>query len=329
MTGQADTQPMVFDPLLASAELPLRAVLYPLGFPLEIQTNSERVIEAARESWSQFEQEFDTRPVRLAIGVAESGDTQGIVKPPVFRSREHLLTIVLDSDNFLSCDLVGGFAFGWLSPAVLADIAALRYFFLEAAVLVLVDQLYLAPVHGALVVRNGQGVLLCGDSHAGKSTLAYACARAGWTFVSDDCAYLSRHRTDRYGIGNPHGIRLRDGARRLFPELADRLVLKRPNGKVGIEIPTNELGIATALGSEIHHMVFLNRKGPPSPRLAVFSKSEAADWLEMHTHYGVDLVKQERREAYRRLLKAGVWQLEYSNLDQAITRLEDLVVNGA
>jgi hypothetical protein len=76
-------------------------------------------------------------------------------------------------------------------------------------------------------------------------------------------------------------------------------------------------------------MVFLNRKGPPSPRLAVFSKSEAADWLEMHTHYGVDLVKQERREAYRRLLKAGVWQLEYSNLDQAIARLEDLVVNGA
>ena len=56
-----------------------------------------------------------------------------------------------------------------------------------------------------------------------RALLAYACARAGWTYVSDDGAFLVRGRDDRYAIGDPHSIRFRPDAPELFPELADRL----------------------------------------------------------------------------------------------------------
>ena len=37
------------DPVLSAFELPLRRTFYPLGFPLELQTNSAEVIAAASE----------------------------------------------------------------------------------------------------------------------------------------------------------------------------------------------------------------------------------------------------------------------------------------
>src|SRR5579864_612789 len=88
------------DPVLSAFELPFRATYYPFGFPLELATNSRHVMEAAAEGWGQFERQFDATPVRLHLGVAPSESTQ---PPPqsIFRSREHLMFLVADSENFM------------------------------------------------------------------------------------------------------------------------------------------------------------------------------------------------------------------------------------
>ena len=70
----------------------------------------------------------------------------------------------------------------------------------------------MAPVHAALVVKDGVGIMLCGDSMAGKSTLAYACARAGWSYVTDDGTFLVRGELDRYAIGDFTNLRLRESS---------------------------------------------------------------------------------------------------------------------
>ena len=57
------------DPYLYYAEMPLTAVHYPLGFPLELGTNSEDVLEAAEESWGSFTQQFSTPALQLKVGV--------------------------------------------------------------------------------------------------------------------------------------------------------------------------------------------------------------------------------------------------------------------
>lgn len=50
---------MLLDPRLCEFELPLRRRFFPLGFPLDLETNSFDVIEAAEEGWGAFSQAFE------------------------------------------------------------------------------------------------------------------------------------------------------------------------------------------------------------------------------------------------------------------------------
>ena len=95
------------DPVLSAFELPLRRTFYPFGFPLELETNSAEVIAAAAEGWGAFEQAFDEAPVRFCLGVTEaSGDALPLES--VVRSREHMMSIIADPENFVVCDFNRG-----------------------------------------------------------------------------------------------------------------------------------------------------------------------------------------------------------------------------
>lgn len=45
-------------------------------------------------------------------------------------------------------------------------------------------------VHGALLSRNGKGVVIVGPSFAGKSTLATALWQSGWSLMCDDIVFI-------------------------------------------------------------------------------------------------------------------------------------------
>jgi len=319
---------VLYDPVLSARPLPLRARFYPLGFPLDLETNSADVMQAASEGWGLFQQAFDETPMRISLGVAP-GESCGIPPKSTFFSREHLMSITADTENFVIVDFKQSYGFGWVTPAVAADHPVLRYRFLSTAMLTMVQHLALAPLHCALVSRNGCGVALFGDSFAGKSTLAYACARVGWTYLSDDGTHLVRKSSDRYAIGEPYAMRFREDAKLLFPELADRLLFARPNGKIGIEVLTHELPIQTALGCSIEHIVFLNRNGKGPARLQHYSKDDAMTWCEQYVAFGTAEVRAAQLGCYKRLLGAGIWELHYSDFDGAITRLEQLVDSGS
>jgi hypothetical protein len=193
----------------------------------------------------------------------------------------------------------------------------------------LMVQRALASWPGALVARGNRGVLLSGDSFAGKSTLAYACARAGWTFVCDDSSELVLARRDRYAVGNPYGFHLREHARCFFPELAEWPTTIRPNGKIGLEVFTRTVPIAIAPGSPVEHVVFLNRQETGPATIRPYSKDQALEqrW-QWYGVYGTREMRAAQERCYRRLLEAGVWELRYAHLEDAIVRLERLVDSG-
>lgn len=314
------------DPTLCQFDLPLHRRYFPFGFPLDLETNSAEVILAAQEGWGHFSRAFDEPPVRLVVGVTDS-DSVPSEPCSTFRSRDHLMFVVADPENFLTFDFSSGFAFGWITRAVAADHPFLRYRFLNAAVM-LIEQSALAALHGALLMRNDCGVMLCGDSFAGKSTLAYACARTGWTYISDDGTFLVRNRADRYAVGDPHTIRFREDAINLFPELADQMPVVRPNGKIAIEMFTHALPIDTAPGCSIGHVVFLNRQQHGYAHLRHYPKDQASEDWEKYASFGTDQVRAAQRRCHQRLLQAGIWELTYSHFDDAVARLEQLVDSG-
>lgn len=263
MPAELQTPETVDDIFLEEVPLAIRTTLFPLGFPLEISTNSETVMRAARESWGAFPALFPETPVSLRLAV--TWHEGPLPARPKFRTNRHLMSIVSDAHNQVICDFNEGFATGWITQRVAESAGFLRLHFLESSVSTLLVAAHLAPIHGALVARRGVGIALCGESFAGKSTLAYACARSGWTFISDDATFLLRRGAARYAVGNPFSMRFRDDAPALFPELRSFKVARRHNGALGIEARTRELPMTTAQGCSIDHLVFLRRSRAGRP----------------------------------------------------------------
>jgi hypothetical protein len=289
-----------------------------------LESNSPDVLLAAEESWGAQKRMFNSDPARICLDVSE-GDSESRAPLGTIRAREHLMSIVADAENFLLCDFEQGFAFGWVTRRTAADRALLRYQFLAAGGIALVQQRAFAPLHGALVMRNGSGVMFCGDSAAGKSTLAYACARAGWTYVTDDGTFLVRDRDDRYAIGDQHSIRFRPDSADLFPELADHVPLFRPNGKLAIELRPGSLGISTSPGCNVDHVVFLDREDCVPASVDRYPQDRALEYWAQYTVLGPDDISRAQRRCQERLLEAGLWRLRYSKLDDAVARLERLL----
>ena len=314
------------DPLGVSIPLPYHHVLFPFGFPLHIRTNELGIIRAAEQSWAAFSQRFRETPLQVRVLVSDSSTTR---RPPspVVRAQANLLTMVADSQNFACCDLANGFCFANLSKSALLNRDYLRYHFLEAAVHVLLDTQHLVAVHAACVVKDGHGVLFVGDSGAGKSSLAYACARRGWTYVSDDAACVLRRRPGRQVLGNPQNFRFRPAVSALFPELRGRVRVR--NGKPSVEVRTESLtNLSTAYECTVDYIVFLDRRAQPAgpPRLAPVSEEEGLRGI-FSSPWPPDLpIHQERLEAVERLLKARLFRMSYLEFDAAIDLLEQTMM---
>jgi hypothetical protein len=313
-----------FDPYLYNMAMPLTAVFHPLGFPLELTTNSQEVMECAEESWGAFSQQFEIPALQFQVGVLEDESTE-CPTGPVFRAHRNLIVGIADQGNFCVNDVVHGFSFAWLTRATVSHRSYLRYHFLEAAALAHIANRYTAPVHAACVELEGHGVLLCGDSGAGKSSLSFACARAGWTFITDDASFLLNGRSDRRVVGNCHLIRLRPSAVELFAEVAGKPVMPRAGGKPSIELFTAILpGITVANSANVDYVVFLNRRDVNVPEVIPFSRETAR--RSMHQSlWGLEQLRETQIASVERLLAAEVFEIRYRDLDWAVDRLAHLV----
>jgi HPr Serine kinase C-terminal domain len=315
------------DPLLRKADMPLAAVHYPLGFRMELATNSEEVLAAAAESWSLFSQRPFVSSLRLRIGVAENSST-ACPPAPVFRADRNLLSIVADAENFAVCDLSQEFAFAWVSNGAVRHRSYLRYHFLEACALALLAASHVTPIHAACVERRGCGVLLCGDSGAGKSSLAFACARDGWTYIADDACYLIDGGKENLVTGNSYQIRFRPTAAELFPELAGLSVTPRAAGKPSIELPITRFPhLETAAECKVNRIVFLNRKDHTPPGLVPYPRELALQWF-WQAISNAGGTRDVQAASIRELLSLPIHELRYRDLDWALRRLDTLALEG-
>jgi hypothetical protein len=75
-------------------------------------------------------------------------------------------------------------------------------------------------VHAAGLARGERGVLLPGDTGAGKSTLTVSLIRAGWDYLSDDALLLRAGPVGVEALAVPDEFHLDPALAERFPELA-------------------------------------------------------------------------------------------------------------
>ena len=307
-------------------DLNCMADYYPLGFPLRLRSNSRLVMDAASASWSAFPAAFATPPIEVQA-LVENIPNGSPATPPDYRGREHLFLIAGGSGDSAVCDHQRGFAFCRLNEATARQTTFTAYYYLEAIALHLLTQLYVTPVHAACLAKEGAGILLCGDSGAGKTSLAYACAKRGWCYVSDNESWLLRDHAKLIALGNPHRIRFRDSAPALFPELHGREPFLFANGKMSLSLEmSNRTEFSIAYRAEISHLVFLDRGGRAGIR--TMPKEEALGKLFSGVPAYSAPVREQHEASLRRLVAAETVCVSYESLETGGDLLEELVARS-
>ena len=282
--------------------LVLQASFYPLGYPVEIVSSEAAVLETASELWATWPRLFDAPPVRIEVNVHRGSPP---LSRPGFTLLPGLLRFCSDEMNFAEFDEASRCGSIRIANEALGS-PLFRHYFLETLALTALDAIFFTPLHAACISRAEVGTLLCGDSGAGKSSLAYACARRGWTLVSDDAVHLAPGSA-RIGVGASRVIRLREPG-------AD------PTAEQTIEIDAAGQGLRTAPSAALGQCIFLRRR--PGP----------AAWREMHPNaalnyflkYLVPRYTARARTHLHEFLDSPVRALEYEHIEEAAAMLEAL-----
>ena len=307
--------------------LTLEAMLFPLGFPMRVRTNSEEALYLCRKKWGLFEPAVDAEPMETQIHVVETPSRE-CPPAPTIRVVEDMLLLSADADNMCAVQIPRGKTRMVVSSATIAHPAYFSQRFLEAAAAGQIWTRFATPIHAGCVAIDGRGLLLCGDSGAGKTTLSYACACAGWQFISDDTSYLIHNETGRRVVGDCHQVRFRPSAAELFPEIEGAEVTPRMYGKPSIELPTSMFpSIEVGNSAEVDFIVFLNRRQEEMADLVQYRR-DVARWYMRQNLFGRGKTRLAQFEAIERLLEAEVLELRYQSLDWGIARLEHLVRQG-
>jgi len=313
------------DPLRYFEPLPLESMFYPLGYSVRLCTNSPDIMAAASGIWGAWERMSDAPPIELRLGATDRKS----VRPspvPLPSAQGHLMTMVHSIEDFGTADVSRGYIFGWVTAGIAADHGYLQYHFLQPLVYVTLGCLYLAPVHASCVALSGKGILLCGDSGAGKTSLAYGLARRGWTYVGDDAAYLVRRARGAQVIGRPHHIRFRSSAKTIFPELSAFPEVARQNGNMDLELSTSDLRLdSVAPTTEVAMLVFLRREAGSPVRLDPLDRDLAQERFERVINLGPAEVREEQRAALRKLTRLPAYTMTYWDLDAAGIALRKLL----
>lgn len=326
MPGANAVEIRINDPLLFRAPLPYEGRYYPYGFPVDVASDMREVLDAAHESFGAYPPRFDRPPIRVHVLTCEGSRVHA--PAPVPRGQRHLLMWVADRENFTVCDRLQRFAYCCVTHATVADRIFFRWHFLDAVVTTLLELNYFTALHAACVAWKGAGVLLFGESSVGKSTLSYACARRGWTFISDDASsiLLGGGRTV---IGEPHRFRFRAEAPDLFPELRGRTVGYQLDRKPTIEVLTAELSIRTAPECRVERIALLDRRPGIRASIAHIGSEEAAERFQQDMPTFGPEVDARRRAAVESICEAPAFELRYSNYEEAALLLEQIVQGGA
>jgi hypothetical protein len=264
---------------LANDKLPIAARFLVAGSVWDLRSNSEEVLQAMRET---FDREGGERhaDLHLRFHVDFAASNAPRWSTPHFRAMDHLYYATYGPSDSMLVDQMGRRVIGSFSPAVAHDLRYWKQTVLPVLLGIVSASIGVTPVHCACVVKGGSGLLLGGESGAGKSTTALSLSRNGFSYLSDDCTYLSRTATGMRAWGLPTPVKLLPDAVSHFPELLSLDPVLSLNGEWALNVDPTEISkVERCLSCAPRWLVFLERKVDSPPVIKPLNSWEAASRL--------------------------------------------------
>lgn len=175
------------------------------------------------------------------------------------------------------------------------------------------------PVHAAAVARGGRAIVLAGESHAGKSTLAGWLTAHGWDFLTDEVALVGRRGSASWWVSpfsRPIGVR--------HPSPLDPFLSGSARGRPESLVPASRLGRLSP-GAPLAAIILPRHR--PGSAGAVASAHPASAVRALFEH--LPLRRQRGREGFRDVvdlaLSVPAFTLEVDDLPTADATLTTLL----
>jgi hypothetical protein len=206
-----------FDERALLSETPRELQL--LGARFRFESNSARLLRLVDQAFAELPRHRlggsrRALRVRLLLTPPRARAPKAAAMPPLntFAGAGFLCGAV-DAGNFAVIAPAQASALVVVSPDMLRHSYQIRYELIEFAVYMLAARTQgLVPLHAAAISHRGRGLLLMGDSGAGKSTVALQCLLHGLEILSEDGVFVRPADLRATGLANflhlqPRGLR--------------------------------------------------------------------------------------------------------------------------
>jgi hypothetical protein len=318
--NQAAVPELDADPFGERSDLLSRSGLQLLGGRFTFRSNSPGLLRLVDEAYANLpKHRFAAKAPRFEVTLRLAPPSAGGRKrkqPPMLSmlSGSDLLAGAAASADFAVLSPSGRTALISVSRDMLRFPYHTRYELIEFAVFTLASRAQrLVPLHAACVGLNGRGVLLMGETGAGKSTLALQSLIDGLQFLAEDSVFVSPQRM--LATGTPNFLHVRTdsvewlGRSRHAALIRKSPIIERRSGikKFELNLRRKEFNLAPK-PLQLVGVVFLSARSAGSrPLLARLAKAETVARMSAEQAYGAGL--PQWREFQRRITALGGYEL--------------------
>lgn len=267
------------DPFGEQAARPHHRSLQLLGARFRFESNSARLLQLVDQAFAGLPRHrVSARSPRLLVRLQLTRrQRRSSAAPPPLNTYAGpgFLCGAIDESNLAVISPAQRSALVVVSRDMLRHAYHLRYELIEFAVYVLAARaLRLVPLHAAAVGLRGRGLLLMGDSGAGKSTIALHCLLQGLGLLSEDAVFVTPDGRTATGIASFLHLQRRGlnflrghaGARRI----RGSPIIRRRSGVEKYEVDLRRSGYRLAPGQlSLQALVFLSKRRGREDRLLV------------------------------------------------------------
>jgi hypothetical protein len=218
---------------------------------------------------------------RFSMRIVVNDSSSEPIGDPHFRGLRHVVTASFGTGNIFIFDVLRRTLSASISTEAAKNFRFWRETLIPISLGVLGAAVGLVPMHCACLEWSGDGLLIAGSSGAGKSTLSVALSQNGFSYVSDDWTYMSRHHSSLVAFGTSAPVKLLPDATDHFPNLTSYYPRKSMNGELAYEVDIAEaFGVQVEEACEPRWLIFLERMPHPGVEFAPVAPSQTRSYLD-------------------------------------------------